>query len=111
MAWFRLKERAGLHELLTRFLRFQVKEEEKEVDYMFEDDIVLTVSQAEEILQDLNTRTKRKLAEPLTKRWTLPIPYAFDGSHSMYWCVCVCVCVWVCVRACVCVCGGVFSCV
>ncbi len=50
----------------------------------FEDDIALTLSQAEEILQDLTPkpRRKRKLAEPIAKRWALPIPYSFDGRHS-----------------------------
>ncbi len=61
---------------------FQTKEEEEDVNLFFEADILLTVPQAAEILQDLSRRRKRKLAEPLTKRWTLPIPYAFDGSHS-----------------------------
>ena len=52
------------------------------MDTFFEDDIRLTVFQAEQLLQDLSRRPKRKLAEPLSKRWPLPILYSFDGSHS-----------------------------
>ncbi|ELT90666.1 hypothetical protein CAPTEDRAFT_212790 [Capitella teleta] len=58
------------------------KEEEKFVDYFFEDDIMLTVAQAQAVLQGLSRRQKRKLARPLVKRWQLPIPFTFDGRHS-----------------------------
>lgn len=51
------------------------------MDIFFEDDILLTVDQAEDLLKDMSRRRKRKLAEPLAKRWTPPIPYTFDGSH------------------------------
>lgn len=61
---------------------FQTSEEEEFVDEFFEDDIRLTVNQAEQLLQDLSKRPKRKLAEPIAKRWPLPILYAFDGSHG-----------------------------
>ena len=55
------------------------------VGTLFEDDIALTVSQAEEILHDASKnrrRKKRKLAANVDKRWALPIPYAFNGRHS-----------------------------
>ena len=54
------------------------------VDSFLEDDIMLTMEQAKELLQKTQRRQKRKLAEPLTKRWSLPIPYAFDGAHSKW---------------------------
>ena len=62
----------------------QLEEEEKLVDSFLEGDIRLTVEQAEHLLSDVRKprRRKRKLAEPASKRWTLPIPYTFDGSHS-----------------------------
>jgi hypothetical protein len=55
------------------------------VDVFFEDDIMLTVDQAEAILQDVSRRRKRKLARPLAKRWALPIPYTFDGTHGNFY--------------------------
>ena len=62
----------------------QTKEEEKLVDSFLEGDIRLTVEQAEHLLSDARKprRRKRKLAEPASKSWSLPIPYTFDGSHS-----------------------------
>ena len=54
------------------------------MDYFFEGDMLLTLQQAEELLQDLSPRRKRKLAEPLAKRWALPIPFTFDGKHSEF---------------------------
>ena len=65
-------------------MHFQTEQEEREVDTLYENDIKLTMQQAEELLDDYSERPrkKRKLAEPLSKRWALPIPYAFDGSHS-----------------------------
>lgn len=64
--------------------RLQTKEEERQVDGFLEGDIMLTIDQAEGILDDsaVKRRRKRKMAEPASKRWTLPIPYMFDGSHS-----------------------------
>ena len=66
-------------------LDIQTKEEEEIVDTLYESDIKLTMQQAEALLEDYSSRPrkKRKLAEPLSKRWALPIPYSFDGSHSM----------------------------
>jgi len=54
------------------------------VDWILEGDIRLTVRQAQRLLVDARKprRRKRKLAEPVSKLWTLPIPYTFDGSHS-----------------------------
>ena len=62
----------------------QVPGEESRIDGMYESDIMLTEWQADQLVQDLSRRTKRKLAEPLAKRWALPIPYIFDGTHSEY---------------------------
>ncbi|KAI0221230.1 hypothetical protein LSAT2_027381 [Lamellibrachia satsuma] len=58
--------------------------EEGRIDGIYEADIALTTWQASQIVQDLSKRPKRKLAEPLAKRWALPIPYIFDGTHSEY---------------------------
>ena len=57
-----------------------------EVDELYEGDIVLTIEQAEELLQDLShvRRKRRKLDRLLAKRWTPPIPYTFDGSHCKF---------------------------
>jgi len=63
---------------------FQTKEEETSVDSLLEGDIRLTMEQAERLLTDTRKprRQKRKLTEPVSRRWPLPIPYTFDGSHS-----------------------------
>jgi len=62
----------------------QNQAEEKSVDSILEGDIRLTAEQAERLLNDVRKprRRKRMLIEPASERWTLPIPYTFDGSHS-----------------------------
>lgn len=71
----------------------QEADEENAIDELFEEDIALTAEQAEGMLRaeapltspaaiDSRRRVKRKLAEPMTKRWNLPIAYTFDGTHS-----------------------------
>jgi len=56
------------------------------VDSLLEGDIRLTLEQASHLLSDVTKRRriKRKLADPASKRWKLPIPYTFDGSHSQF---------------------------
>ena len=65
-------------------VRRQSRDEEKLVNSILEGDIRLTVGQAEQLLMDAvkPRRRRRNLVEPTVKRWTLPIPYTFDGSHS-----------------------------
>ena len=67
-----------------RVVSGQTRGEEGRIDGIYEADIALTTWQASQIVQDLSKRPKRKLAEPLAKRWALPIPYIFDGTHSEY---------------------------
>ncbi|ESN93441.1 hypothetical protein HELRODRAFT_180980 [Helobdella robusta] len=49
---------------------------------IIEGDIRLTLKQATFLLERSKRRKKRKLIEPITKLWTLPILYAFDGGHG-----------------------------
>lgn len=56
-------------------------------DYVFEGDIILQTAQALEFVNQNNRRRKRKLDAEVTsstasKKWTLPINYIFDGTHT-----------------------------
>ena len=64
---------------------FQLSQYTKE--YMFEGDIVLQKDQAIRILRSNLPRKKRKLDADVTaagtvKKWSLPLNYIFDGTHS-----------------------------
>lgn len=49
--------------------------------YLFEEDIVLRPSQAQEILQSRKRRQKRKLRADPTVLWKLPIWYTFNPDE------------------------------
>lgn len=55
---------------------------QQEMPYIFEGDIILTPSQATEILESTYKRRKRKLHANLTMLWNLPIHFMFDGTHT-----------------------------